>query len=117
MVILSLKIQGDDSFPRIINWKIHFRYFGSYILGSLSPPQKILFEVLSVETLPRLLKSHVDIFFPDIFERLVWDSKISFSAGWSVGFPILLEEGGRGGGGGERIFLWYNVIIETKDNR
>ena len=43
MVKVSLKIQADDSFPRIINWKIHFRYIGVCILGSLSPPQKIIF--------------------------------------------------------------------------
>ena len=39
---VSLKIQVDESFPRIINWKIHFRYIRVYILGSLSPPHKII---------------------------------------------------------------------------
>ena len=43
MVKVSLKIQADDSFPRIINWKIHFLYIGEYILGSLLPPHKSFF--------------------------------------------------------------------------
>ena len=34
---ISLKIQSDNSFPRIIHRKIHFRYIGVNILGSLSP--------------------------------------------------------------------------------
>ena len=55
IVKVSLKIQADDSFSRIINWKIHSRYICVYILGSLSPPQTILFQVLGDETLPRLL--------------------------------------------------------------
>ena len=32
MVKGSLKIQADDSFPKIINWKIHFRYIGVYTI-------------------------------------------------------------------------------------
>ena len=43
VIKVSFRIQTDNSFPRIIDWKIHFRYFGVYILGSLSPPEKILF--------------------------------------------------------------------------
>ena len=41
MVKVSEKIQSDDSFPRIIDRKIFFRYIEVYILDNLSsPPQK-----------------------------------------------------------------------------
>ena len=37
IVKVSSKTQADNSFPRIINRKIHFWYMRVYILGSLSP--------------------------------------------------------------------------------
>ena len=39
---VSLKIEADDWFPRIINRKIHFRYIEVYKLGSLPPSKKSL---------------------------------------------------------------------------
>ena len=54
MVKVSLKIQADDSLPRIINWKIHFRYIVVHILGSPLAPQKILFWVFGVSWFYRL---------------------------------------------------------------
>ena len=40
MVIkVSLKTQIDNSFPRSINRKIHVRYIGVHVLGSLLPSQ------------------------------------------------------------------------------
>ena len=55
IVEVSLKTQADDSFPRIINRKIHFRYIGVYILGNSHHLKRMFFYVLGVETLPPLL--------------------------------------------------------------
>ena len=40
VIKVSLKIQTDNSFSRIINRKNQFRYIGVYILGSLSRLKK-----------------------------------------------------------------------------
>ena len=47
MVKLSSKTQADNSFPRNINRKIHFRYIGVYILDSTRCLQKLFSKYLA----------------------------------------------------------------------